>query len=474
MSNLSDLSAVGNANSTGIEAAGAIVGSIADIAGVVGAVFSVVSFTASMLGAQGDLGDIKTVIQTAFDTLNEHQRAADTIARLTNLDNQISIAQGVFDGLTADISAGLTVADRNERLEKCAQAIEALSNDAWYAPYDDQVYWSDYPLFTGFCQIILGFGYCKGSESIAATPDGAGNVFSYIYILPAYIYTLAIFLVEAISLDPDYLSHWGASVIAPAERLLSTYHDKILNEGFVSLAPVPFTNGRSESWDLLPAPLEWTAYDLEVAMAWFSACGGPIGSTPPPSGMTPVFFPVDPNTPDQVYVAGIAIEYGILEKFSGYSEMATYVIDTTRPGFSVLAPRDISHPEADHGPDPSFCRKFRLCLLKRKKDFYRDAGLFDLWKVVNSLRSILGNAPLTSNAGDWSLREIANIVSDLGQNVYGQTTLRSIRSFIVETPLYEDVPEDYYSGAYQGLRLLLNTMTGKYTGTAVFRTATNG
>jgi hypothetical protein len=363
------------------------------------------------------------------------------------------------------LAASLTAADRAERLERCAQALDALSHDAWFAPYDDQVYWSDFPLFTGFGD-LLGCGYCRGPESVAPKPDDAGNVFSYIYILPTYLYTLAIFLAEAIALDPDYLRNWGETVIAPAVNLLNSYHDKIVNEGLLSLMPVPFSNGRAESWDALPPPVVLFGYDIAHAMAWFGAL--PDDLTVPPLGMTPAFFPVDPSTPNDVYVAGIAIEYGILEKFSGNSQVGTYVIDSTKDFYRIdrsVRPRP--------GAISDIYQKFQLCVLRTKKDFYRSSGLFALWKAINAVRSIMGSAPLPTNPGDWSLREIAGILGKNSQNVSGETTLRAIRKFIAETPLNNDVPDGYWSGEYQGTRLLLN-VTGKYLGTLTYRTATNG
>jgi hypothetical protein len=196
-----------------------------------------------------------------------------------------------------------------------------------------------------------------------------------------------------------------------ALQVLQTYHEKIANEGIIRLSPIYGILTRwafdwlpmNRSGSTLPPPTVWTGNSL-------AQVGVPADRVAPFVG---VILP--PDGP----VGQYRILYGAVEKFSGASAIGTYVIQIgayDEPGW-------LSY----YSTDPSAYHKFQIRLLKKTKDLYVAIGLLDVWKAINSVRSILGEAPLSRpNYADWSFRAISNIV--------GQASLRAIQRFIVSTP----------------------------------------
>ena len=91
-------------------------------------------------------------------------------------------------------------------------------------------------------------------------------------------------------------------------------------------------------------------------------------------------------------MGGVNIEYGAVELFSGCSSMGLYKITT----------EEIKAMDGD-----AVFNKFQLRLLKRAKEVYIGVGLLNVWKIINDLKRIVGDAPLPRpNFADWSVRNI--------------------------------------------------------------------
>src|SRR5262249_2060804 len=80
-------------------------------------------------------------------------------------------------------------------------------------------------------------------------------------------------------------------------------------------------------------------------------------------------------------LVGVDIEYGAVERFSGFDSMAPYSI--TMDQIFELSPSDSSIPN-----------KFQIRLWKQVMDVYLGLGLLDVWKSINDLRALVGNDPL--------------------------------------------------------------------------------
>ena len=227
------------------------------------------------------------------------------------------------------------------------------------------------------------------------------TVFYYTYSLPLYLYAVSIFLVVAGSLDPKFVTNY-ADIIRSAAALLKSRHDQIFQTGLTQLTPG-----------------NWAATQLVNI-----ACHG---WEPPAPGVTLVNGILDGGA--SIVPVAAMIEYGAVEKFSGYSSVGNnYQINLV--GIGSYA-------------DPSTFYKFQIRLLKRTKDVYIGVGLGNVRQVVNNLNALVGDPPLSGqNFGDWSFRELLGL-SNLAPTSSGYS-LRALSEFIIGTqPL--DTP--YTSGA---------------------------
>jgi len=384
---------------------------------------------------------ILAAVNQAVQQLGAHQTAEDINTRLTNLGNALAVSTPVLQGLKADLSTNLTAADVEARIEKCSQAVDALSNlvsDAfggvWYAPYQDQVYWTDYPDFTSGSGDNVGYNAQVPGQDATAP---AGNVYSWVLALPAFLQALCIWLTVARALAPTtFVADYNASVLTPAWQFLKEQHDKILNQGIIQLSPIywspalgggntlggempvggPLPGGPVGTPDPIwagpagpaPKPIPWTGSILYQGLQESST-----GLVQAFAGVTPLAAP-----PGTVGFFGASIEYGAVEVFSGFSAMGTYVLDFGT-GDGQLDPTS---------SDLSAYNKFQLRLVKKSHDVYIGVGLPGLWNTINTVGAIVGQPPLPRpNPADWSFRTISDIVG-------GLTSLRAIGQFIVSTP----------------------------------------
>jgi hypothetical protein len=424
MSNLSELGEVGQGNASAVKVFGAAIGTVADFAGAVGAVASILGAVISAVqGGQTDLADLKNTILAVGAALNAHQKAQDINLRWTNLDNQIAPAQGVLDGLQADLNNNISQADKNSRIEICATTMEALKDAVWFAPYQDQLYWNDYPdfLVAGF-PTSTNFGYCESPDKpVSPGPDPSGNVFSYTYVMPSYLRALAIFMTVGEALDANFVQDFGETVLAPAADLLQQWHEKIVNDGITQISPAPFpAEPRAYPWDPLPAPQPWTGSTLYNANV----------GTPSWKGITH----------PQANAFQSNVEYGAVERFSGVSATGTYVIQLTLQFAGADQLQVFSN-------DPTPHKKFQLRVLKKSKDVYVGAGLVQVRTTVDKLRSIMGVAPSSGPTfADWSFRQIGAVL--------GFTSLKEMKALIESTPPIDTPAQGGAVGV--GFRALLN------------------
>jgi hypothetical protein len=247
--------------------------------------------------------------------------------------------------------------------------------------FDWQIYWTDAGQY--FNYDIQGNRYDVGYGLQAPQPNADGaTVFVYAYSLPLYLYAVDIFLAVAGSLDPNFIANY-TNVLRQAAALLRSKHDKILQDGLTPLFPYDWTQD--------------TPPELNPAQPGYRADGGIL-----------------------------VIEYGAVEKFSGYSSIgANFRLDR---GALVIA-------------DYYFAlRKLQLRVLKRMKDVYVAVGLSRVWEVINKLNALVGDPPMPRPSFvDWSLRECVRAV-DLdppGTEYYHY--LRNLARFII-TARSHDTP----------------------------------
>jgi hypothetical protein len=418
-------SQVGAANGQATDSASQALGNVSSVFGIGSILFDAVVAAANAInGSLSDLEVLLNAIYAVAAQLEDHLKAQDITQRLETINSGMSYAETELKDLQGNLNKQLTDGDRSRIIDQCTLTMTTLDgvdnplHAVWYAPWQDQEYWSDYVAFPQ----TNPFSYCHGpQDSIAPEPDGTGRVFNYVYILPAYMNALSIFITVAGTLDPKFVANYGGTVVSPALDLLSKWHDKIQGEGIILLSPVEFrTVPRPQPWSPLQPPVQWTgALFGEAILATQLASM----TQQPPSGL-PFLTGVTLN----VAALQASIKYGAVEKFSGDSSIGTYTIQLTR-GFEGPGLPDVYL----FSRDPSPYKKFQIRLLKKAKDVYIGVGLLAVWNSINAVGSLLGRAPLgRPNFADWSFRAISKIV--------GLTSLKAIRTFMVSTPPIDTPP----------------------------------
>jgi hypothetical protein len=366
---------------------GDFIGTVADVSAVVSTIISVVGFFENM-GAD-PLQPIVDELRRDFQQLGAELKAENIITRRTNQVNALGPARAILADLNnlINLQPPLTEAERSDKVETCITTLNDLSPEdpLWMAPFNDQIFWTDAGLLMwvtfaprgpGLGGIPDRFPLDLGYGEQAPTAQSTGEVFNYFYILPAYVEALFIFIAVAAALFPSDFAQRFADVLKPAADLLQARHDRIMS-GITQLFPGQLN--RQMLIDALNALAE-------------AASGIPVGTFQ--SGVTP--FLVPPSVPGVSLslnlMGGVNIEYGAVERFSGFSSIGLYKMT-------------IDEINAMDG-DAAF-NKFRLRLLKRAKDVYIGVGLRSVWNIINDLKGIVGDAPLPRpNFADWSVRNI--------------------------------------------------------------------
>jgi len=421
MSNLQELD--GAASGDSISQFGSAIGTAADFAGGVGAIAALIGvMNGFMQTGQDQLG----TVQNSINQLIGAQKAADLQSRLTEMVNALATMQGIFDGLQADLNANLSASDRNSRIETCSQALSiftdpVLSPEAiWSAPYSDLVYWDDTPDFyySGGVLTTVDLGY----GVVSPTPDADGLVFYYNVVLPSFLRALAMWVAEAAALDPNYVADFGATVLQPAVNTLNWVHNTIVGQGIQILAPV---NANADY-------VEWNgAFLFQAAFYTENADDPQFLEANIVRGVTPL-----PNEPNSNAPAGVNLEFGAVELFSGVSVMATYSLPFYFPEpapninqLSAALPINLAPFGLLSWTDTSMApyNKFQVRCMYRKIHLYRDFNIIGLWNTINTINSIL-SLPLLSrpNPGDWSFLALCQLL--------GLDRLSAIKTFLMTTP----------------------------------------
>ena len=411
-------------NCTVINLIGSAFGAGADISGFL-----------ALFGVGGDkteaeLQNILKTIQNDFAQLNAADKAGRIIQKLQNLDDITSPAQTQLEQLQAHKAADI---------QPCLNAINALAinpdaTSNWQAVFSDQIFWTDAGQYFQFKNIeinpldktsvnALDAGY---GEQTPAQVGGEDLAFSYLYVLPDFLRVLAIFIAVAGSEDPNWVADYGPQVLGPVAAFLkNNVHDTIASE-ITFLSP--------NFWD---GQTLWNAIGV-------SALNGP--STPSgkwpwpgvsaipavPRSVYPIVDP--PGTLPTIPTATSAnIEFGAVEKYSGYSSMGNYQITF--------------HDIGSAWTDPSMFNKFQIRLLKRAIDVYIGVGLPQICNVINSLNTLVGTPPLLPHPfSRWSFREIFKVSSFQPNPATNKLSLYSLSRFIYNTqPLDTDQTTPFWS-----------------------------
>jgi hypothetical protein len=380
---------------------------------------------------EAELKNILNTIQNDFAQLNAADKAARIIQRLQNLDNITSPAQTQLEQLQAHKAADI---------QPCLNAINALAinpdaTSNWEVVFSDQIFWTDAGQYFQFKNIqvdplvgpqlvnALDAGY--GLQT-PAQDGGEDLAFSYLYVLPDFLRVLAIFIAVAGSEDPNWVADYGPQVLGPVAAFLkNNVHDTIANE-ITFLSP--------DFWD---GQTLWNA----IGVSPLNGPSTPNGKWPWP-GVSAIpavprsVYPiVDPpgSLPTIPTATGANIEFGAVEKYSGYSSMANYQI--------------VFHEIGSAWTDNSMFNKFQIRLLKRAIDVYIGVGLPQIWNVINSLNALVGAPPAPPHPlSRWSFREIFYVSALPADPTTNKLSFYSLSHFIYNTqPLDTDQTTTFWS-----------------------------
>jgi hypothetical protein len=407
MSNLSDLiNNITDASKDELDDLGNLIGTMADLSGA----FGFLQLVSQLLGTgQSDLSAIDDAIINGFAQLGKVEEGNQILQRNTTLNGYIGPALTELQTVQAELNANPSPTEVVDFIKPCITALNDLGGATqpdivWNISAGWPIYWTDRGQYSSRCDYYNpklsttgDVGY--GPQNPPVNSDGL-TVFYYTYSLPLYLFAVSIFLVVAGSLDPKFVTNY-ADIIRSAAALLKSRHDQIYQTGLTQLTPGNWAAG--QLWDV--SCHEWG---------------------PPAPGITIVNGWINSDE-DSVPVAAM-IEYGAVEKFSGYSSVGdNYQINLVGQRYA----------------DPATFGKFQIRLLKRTKDVYVGVGLRNVWQVIDNLNALVGDPPLSGrNFGDWSFREILGL-SNLAPTSGGYS-LRALGGFLIGTqPL--DTP--YASGA---------------------------
>jgi len=217
-------------------------------------------------------------------------------------------------------------------------------------------------------------------------PQQALVAFCPMVILPAFLGAIGYFVDVGVTLRPTEFARtpaWANIIRDDCITPLMTYHEKILhgenNDGGIVYVAAPSASDLADNFDTWGALWRWDtrlgdfALDLDTYLGWLIL--GHTGSFPRP--------------------------YGAVEVYTGYSSIGSYP-----PIEDVL----------DEGAYTRFFAKYLLRCLARGKEVYRGIGLPAVWQTINKLKAMVGDPLLGPSFGDWSLKEVYNL---LGQVVEG-------------------------------------------------------
>ncbi|MBV8212675.1 MAG: hypothetical protein JOZ08_05555 [Verrucomicrobia bacterium] len=420
MSNLSDLvNQIANSSNQGIAFVGNYLGTMADISGA----FAFLELVAGLFGTgQSELSAIEGAIQNAFSQLDKVEEGNQILQRNTTLNGYIGPALTQLESVQAEANSNPSPPEVVAFIAPCITALNDLGGNTqpdivWNLSAGWPIYWTDAGQYFSHCDYFDPKGYTTGdvgygSQNPPLNSDGL-TVFYYSYSLALYVYSISIFLAVAGSLDPNFAINY-ADVIRNSVALLKSKHDLIFQTGLTQLAPA-----------------NWTS----AGLVNISCPRSPVDPFPAPTpGITLLYNPEFTGIP-----IGALIEYGAVEKYSGYSSIGDqYQINLNASG----------------GTDPATYYKFQVRLLKRTKDVYSAVGLQNVWQMIDNLNKIAGDPPLQGPSfGDWSLRDVFGLVNQ-GQTAGGYS-LRALGAFIIGTqPL--DTPYSVGATSFTLRTLLTN------------------
>ena len=362
MSNIGDLlKTLGADDSSAIDVAGNLLGTLADLSGGIG---FIQLFTSLIQPTDNQVQQALTAIQSTIDSdfrqLQGDIAAEGILAKERDIDAGINPEAAVFALLPSIVSDLATLPDSFilTQLETCFAAVQFFTDydDKWVIP------WASLPQYAD-------------DWSGAIIPPQSPFVFNYTYVLPQFLRALYMFQTVLLALRPDALTHVDVqALLGKCLIKLQTVHNT-MTAGIVG-TKIP-TVGDVADIDVSQDLQRWRA-------AWYGGPLQPIMSFWNSSDLWP---------------------FGAVEIYSGLDNIQSY---------TVFEPYEYL-PPPDRAPlQQAFVDLVQLRVEERKKAMYKQLGLPAVRSVINHLRRLTGQPALTARAYETlSIKDAASVMGIL-------------------------------------------------------------
>jgi hypothetical protein len=382
---------------------------------------------------QTTLANVQAALSNLFTELGAANAATALLEKNTTLNGYLANATDALNNLNNAYNDPTTYPPATY-INQCIYTLETLKNNndyVWNTSYSsqdfEQIYWTDAGLFNNVCKYGSGFTATNDAGYGPLLPprnaDGV-TVFDYRYSLPVYLDAVSIFLAVLGGLDPHFPGDQTAELQGVA-GVLQEKHDQI------------------KSGITLLSPPDWTSVGLVQI-----ACLSPNKTGPP--GIRLLYDTSNPSV-----VVGGMMEYGTVERFSGFSSVgSSYQIN-------------LSGNASDS--NQALFNKLQIRLLKRTKDVYVGVGLLSILQTSNKLNALLKQPPMPTptitwldgpliDLPDWSFRQIFNL-SKLAKNGAGAYSLRTLANFLIQTQPFDTPYTNAASNVSLSFRELLTNFS---------------
>jgi hypothetical protein len=416
------LNNIGGLNSTGVATVSSLIGLIVvfasggaaavPVAAILAYLSSFISSNNSTTNEVQFLEDIANEIQKAFSQLELDDGAAERLQIVSDI-NQIIYGTGSGGSWTAMTSMARDLEQNPDPAKLDPASVDAWNghvNSAimnlsqgddpkWWVTFDFQPYWTDAGRF--FNLMGLPGSYANGSPvdvgyGLQAPPHSSTDkqdTLCYTFSLPALLVVISNWIAVETVLTPGFMSDLAERpALEQAVNFLQKLHDTVQ----AAITPL--------------SPPYWEYSNLANIVA-----NQKVSVVP---GIRSIYTDNDGGY-------GAIIEYGAVEKYSGYSDMnVNYIVSIDAPGANI---------SSGSGP----YNKLQLRVKQKAKNIYNHV-LLDAWNVINQLYTLLGTANNPHpNFGDWSFRKEIIPNSSTSASANGTWSLRSVATSIINFVPYD-------------------------------------
>jgi hypothetical protein len=379
---------------------------MADISGAIGLVGLAVSVIQAIADGNNTsdaaISQFEQQLQEFFTQLQAQAAGNAVQQQQVQIDNQWGAVKAAWEILAADPqSYRQNPASGAASYQAALAAVLAMSqlDGYWNLGYSDWPFWNDSGDHT-WPRIVNGDQFMEidgGYGQVMPPLSPSNEALNYSLILPRYLQSVVNMTGIAYILGGPDLEVWLSTATQTVIPLLQTVLDTIIS----NIQP------------LRPAWTDWNGQSLGF---WAVVQDG-SGSPDVVPGLSPLGGSIEVLNSLEASRAGVNIEYGAVDVFSGYSSMGNYPLM-----FSDMFPWG----STDAGP----ARKFQMRVMARVNHVAIQSGM-KIWLAINHLRAMTGAPPLPPYFhSTWSLRFLASMVFDGTKPM----SLLEFKRFLRDTP----------------------------------------